>query len=61
MFETDRVIFVRRHFLRQFSSRHNAARDTRAESGITFHASQNNVVRNLSQTFLIAVGNEARA
>jgi hypothetical protein len=50
-----------RHFLRQFSSRHNAARDTRAESGFIFHTRKNNVVRNLSQAFLIAVGNEARA
>jgi len=30
------------------------------ESGITFHARQNNVVRNLPQMFLIAAGNEAR-
>ena len=50
-----------RHFLRQFSSRHDAARDIRAESGITFHTRQNNVVRDLPRTFLIAIGNEARA
>ena len=50
-----------RHFLRQFSSRHDAARDIRAESGITFHTRQNDVVRDLPQTLLIAVGNEARA
>jgi hypothetical protein len=50
-----------RHFLRQFSSRHAAARDMRAVSGNTFHTRQNNVVRNLPQTFLIAAGNEARA
>jgi hypothetical protein len=33
----------------------------RAESGFIFHTRQNNVVRDLPQTFLIAVGNEARA
>jgi hypothetical protein len=50
-----------RHFLRQFSSRHDAACDMRAENGFIFHTRQNNVVRNLSQRFLTAVGNEARA
>jgi len=50
-----------RHFLRAFSSRDDAARDTRVHSGLLSYARQNNVVRNLSQTFLIAVGNEARA
>jgi hypothetical protein len=49
-----------RRFLRQFSSRHDAARAVRAESGISFHTRQNNVVRNLPQMFLIAAGNEAR-
>jgi hypothetical protein len=33
----------------------------RAQRGISFHTRQNNVVRNLPQTFLIVVGNEARA
>jgi len=33
----------------------------RAQSEISFHTRQNNVVRNLPQTFLIVVGNEARA
>jgi hypothetical protein len=47
--------------LRAFSSRDDAARATRADSGFIFHARQNNIVRNLSQTFLIAVGIEARA
>ena len=50
-----------RHFLRQFSSRDDAARDMRADNGFIFHARQNNIVRILSQTFLIAAGIEARA
>jgi len=33
----------------------------RAGSGITFHTRQNDVVRELPQTLLIVVGNEARA
>jgi len=37
VFETDRVIFVGRHFLRAFSSRDDAARDAYADSGFVFH------------------------
>jgi hypothetical protein len=37
VFKRDRVIFVRRHFLRAFSSRDDIARDTRPDSGFIFH------------------------
>jgi hypothetical protein len=50
-----------RHFLRAFSSRDDAARDASATAVRLSYARQNNVVRNLSQRFLIAVGIEARA
>jgi len=55
------ALLTSRFWQRQFSSRHDAVRDMRTESGIAFHTRQNNVVRDLPQTFLIAVGNEARA
>ena len=49
-----------RHFLRAFSSRDDAARHLRRQRSCLSYARQNNAVRNLSQTFLITAGIEAR-
>jgi hypothetical protein len=61
MLETDRVIFVRLALFAPVFVTPRCCTRHRAESGITFPTRQNNVARNLQQTFLITVGNEARA
>jgi hypothetical protein len=50
-----------RHFLRQFSSRNDAARAMRTAGACRSYARENNAVRNLSQMFRSPAGIEARA
>ena len=49
------------HFLRQFLTRDDAARDVRRRSRFFIHTSANAIPRDVPATFLIAAGNEARA
>ena len=61
VFEANASFLCGRHFLRAFSSRCCCPRNAHRQRTYLSYARQNNVVRNLSQTFLIAVGIEARA